>query len=103
MSANAREKFAAYIPGGDLATYAKELPAQFRKSFTGAMALLRNPDFQDLRMNYERAPRTFLIAYETQDEVTSGWLVKGADGVEYKPEDYLTAFARFVRENPAHI
>ena len=35
--------------------------------------------------------------------VTSEWLVKGADGSECKPEDYLTAFARFVRENPAHI
>ena len=103
MSAEAREMFAAYIPAGDLAKYAKELPAQLRKDFTGAMALLRDPAFQDLLMDYPRAPRTFLIAYETQDTVTSDWLVKGAGGREYKPEDYLTAFARFVRENPAHI
>jgi type I restriction enzyme R subunit len=103
MSAEAREMFAAYIPAGDLAKYAKELPAQLRRNFTGAMALLRNLAFQDLLMNYPRAPRTFLIAYETQDTVTSEWLVKGAGGREYKPEDYLTAFARFVRENPAHI
>lgn len=44
-----------------------------------------------------------MIAYDNQDVVTSEWLVKGADGRECKPEDYLTAFARFVRENPAHI
>ena len=25
------------------------------------------------------------------------------DGKEYKPEDYLAAFARFVNENPAHV
>jgi type I restriction enzyme R subunit len=103
MSAKAREMFAAHIPAGDMAKYAKGLPAELRKDFTGTMALLRNPAFQDLLMNYERAPRTFLIAYETQDTVTSEWLVKGADGRELKPEDYLTAFARFVRENPAHI
>ena len=54
-------------------------------------------------MNYQRAPRTFVIAYETKDTVSSEWLVRGADGRECKPEDYLTAFARFVRENPAHI
>ena len=103
MSGEAREMFAAYIPAGDMAKYAKELPGQLREDFTGAMALLRNPAFQDLLMNYPRAPRTFLIAYETRDTVTSEWLAKGADGREYKPEDYLSAFAGFVRENPAHI
>jgi type I restriction enzyme R subunit len=66
MSAEAREMFAAYIPAGDLAKYAKELPAQLRKNFTGAMTLLRDLAFQDLLMNYPRAPHTFLIAYETQ-------------------------------------
>ena len=103
MSAKAREMFAAYVPAGDMAKYARELLAELRRDFTGAMALLRDPAFQDLLMNYGRAPRTFLIAYETEDTVTSERLVKGAGGKEYKPEDYLTAFARFVRENPAHI
>ena len=103
MSGQAREMFAAYIPAGDLAEYAKELPGHLRKDFHGAMALLRNPAFQDLLMNCPRALRTFLIAYESQDMVTSEWLVKGADGKEYKPEDYLSAFARFVRENQVHI
>lgn len=103
MSARAREMFAAYIPNGDMANYAKGLPAALRKDFTGTMALLRGSAFQDLLMHYERAARTFLIAYETEDAVTSEWLVRGADGREYKPEDYLTAFARFVRDNPTHI
>lgn len=103
MSAKAREMFAAHIPEGDLAKYARELPAALRKDFTGTMDLLRDSAFQDLLMNYERAPRTFLIAYETEDTVTSEWLVRGADGREYKPEEYLSAFSRFVRENPAHV
>jgi type I restriction enzyme R subunit len=103
MSGKAREAFAAYVPAGDMAKYAKALPAELRRDFTGTMALLKDVGLQDILVNYERTPRTFLIAYETQDTVTSEWLVRGADGHEYKPEDYLAAFARFVRENPAHI
>lgn len=103
MSGTARELFAAYIPNGDMATFAAGLAATLRKDFTGTMSLLRKPDFQDLLVNYPRAPRTFIIGYEVQDEVSSAWLVRGLDGKEYKPEDYLAAFARFVKENPAHV
>ncbi len=103
MSGKAREMFAAYIPNGDMATYAAELPRRLRTDFTGMMSLLRNPNFQDLLINYERSERLFVKAYETEDTVTSAWLVRGADGKEYKPEDYLVAFARFVKENPAKV
>ena len=30
-------------------------------------------------------------------------MVRGLDGKEYKPEDYLIAFSRFVTENPAQV
>lgn len=103
MSGEARKLFAAYIPDGDIGTYAAELPARLRRDFTGAMALLRQPDFQKLLIEYPRTPRVFLEAYETVDTVSSEWRVRGADGKEYKPEDYLAAFADFVRDNPAHI
>jgi type I restriction enzyme R subunit len=103
MSGAARELFAAYIPNGDMASYAADLSFRLRKDFTGTMNILRKPDFQDLLINYPRAPRTFLVAYEAQDEVSSAWLVRGLDGKDYKPEDYLAAFARFVTENPAHV
>ncbi len=103
MSGKAREMFAAYIVNGDMATYAAELPAKLRRDFTGTMGLLRDPAFQDLLINYERAQRLFVKAYEAQDAVSSAWLVRGADGREYKPEDYLVAFARFVRDNPAKV
>lgn len=103
MSAGARDKFATYVASGDLAKYAKELATELRRDFTGTMTLLRDARFQDLLMNYERAPRTFIIAHEAEDTVTSEWRVRGADGKEYKPDDYLEAFSRFVRENPAHV
>ncbi len=103
MSGEARELFAAYIPAGDMARFAAELSNVLRNDFTGTMALLRKPVFQELLVKYPRAQRTFVVAYEVQDNVCSAWMVRDALGNESKPEDYLAAFARFVKENPAEI
>jgi type I restriction enzyme R subunit len=103
MSAKGREQFAAFIEAGDMAGYARNLPQNLKQDFSGGMKLLRNKEFQDLLVNYDRAQRTFIEAPGVVDEVSSAWLVRGADGKEYKPEDYLNAFARFVQENPEHI
>lgn len=103
MSGEAREAFAAYLPEGDLGKYATELPDNLRREFTTTMKLLRDEAFQKLLVNYPRAKRTFLVAYETEDTVNSEWMVRGLDGKEYKPEDYLIAFSRFVTENPAQV
>jgi type I restriction enzyme R subunit len=103
MSGDAREMFAAYIPAGDMSSFAKELPQRLQRDFTGTMAILRDPNFQNLLLHYPRPPRVFIRAYDAEDTVFSSWLVRGADGREYKPEDYLEAFSRFVQENPDHI
>jgi len=103
MSGDARDLFSAYIPEGDLNKWATDLPGMLRNNFTGIMALLRNSDFQNLLVNYPRAPRTFLVAYETEDVVTSSYLIRDVAGNEYHPEDYLTQFARFVVENADEI
>jgi len=66
------------------------------------MNLLRNKDFQDLLVNYERAKRTFLVGYEVEDDVSSEVMIRMGNDYQ-KPEDYLDSFARFVRENPEHI
>ena len=95
--------FAAHIPAGDVGKYASDLPRKLSHDFVDTMSLLRDKVFQDLLMNYPRKERRFIVAYETQDTVTSSWLVRGIDGKEYKPDDYLTAFAQFVRENPQQI
>src|SRR5262249_46134414 len=100
MSGEAREQFANFIPNGDVARLASELPGKIAGDFTATMQVLRNPAFQDLLVNYPRPRRTFVVAYPTEDTVSSSWLIRGADGKEYKPEDYLAAFARFVQENP---
>ena len=102
MSGAAREEFARYIPDGDVAKFAGELPEKIRKDFTATMNLLRDKGFQGLLVNYERAKRAFMVGYEVEDDVSSEVMIR--IGSDYqKPEDYLDSFARFVRENPEHI
>lgn len=103
MSADARDLFSARVPDGDLARYARGLRHALATDFTGTMKLLRDESFQKLLVSYPRPLRTFLVAPGAVDSVTSAWLVRDQAGNEYKPEDYLQAFARFVRDNPAQI
>ena len=99
MSAEARELFNNYgIPDGDIGNFAKDLPAIIKDEFIDTMKILRNKELQELLINYPRAKRQFWIGYEVQDEVTSEKLILGE-----KPEEYLTSFMRFVKENPEHI
>jgi type I restriction enzyme R subunit len=99
MSADAREEFSRWIENGDIAKFANELPKRLRSNFDETMNLLRNGDFQDLLVNYKRAKRTFLVGYEVEDHVTSDQLF----GKFEKPEDYLEAFTKFVREHQDRI
>ena len=95
MSADAREELARWIDNGDIEKFAKDLPECVRTRFDETMKLLRNKDFQQLLMDYPRAKRVFLVGYEAKDEVTSRKLF----GKWEKPEDYVEAFSKFVREN----
>lgn len=103
MSGEAREDFAAFIPSGDMARFADELPQRLKSNFTAAMELLRNPAFQNLLVNYKRPERTFLKGYDVEDQVQSVWMVRDAEGKEYKPADYLAAFANYIREHKSDI
>jgi type I restriction enzyme R subunit len=103
MSGEARDEFAGFIPNGDVAAYARNLYGSLKKEFTGNMALLRDQNFQRLLDEYKRKDRGFLIAIESQDQVSSEWLVRGLDGKEYKPADYLTAFSAFVQSHESDI
>ena len=103
MDGASRNRFRAYIEGGDLGKYAMSLSRLIREDFSGTMDLLRNTNFQDLLVNYTRPSRTFIVSYETEDTVTSHYLIHDGAGNEYKPEDYLTLFSRFVKENPEQI
>jgi type I restriction enzyme R subunit len=97
MSAEAREQFAKWIPGGDIGAFGGKLPALIKQDFTGTMALLRNPDFQALLQEYPRAARTFLVGYEVQDAVSSKKIEHY--GRFDTAESYLEAFSHFVNDN----
>ena len=103
MSGEAREEFAAFVPSGDLGHFATALPQALKQNFTSMMSLLRDSAFQELLVGYKRKERVFLVSHTTQDEVSSEWLVKGADGKEYRPDDYLVAFSEFVRTHENDI
>jgi type I restriction enzyme R subunit len=103
MSGEARDLFAHYVPLGDLSAFAASLPTELKENFAETMAVLRDEGLRDLLANYPRPIRSFLVAHESQDEVSSEWLVRGADGKEYKPDDYIQAFEEFVRDNPEHV
>ena len=104
MAGDARELFAAFgVIDGDLGQFARELPGKLQRDFAGIMKLLRDEAFQDLLTSYPRPMRVFLKADAYEDHVSSIWLVRDAAGMEYKPEDYLEAFARFVRDNPSQV
>ena len=104
MSAEARDLFAGYgIANGDMGRYARELPGRLKHDFTEAMRLLREPNFQELLITYPRRRDAFLIAIESEDVVSSEYFIRDGVGKEYKPQDYLLAFAEFVDKNKSQI
>ncbi len=104
MDGSARELFKAHgVPDGDVARYAAGLAAALRADFAGEMRLLRHESFQELLVSYPRRRAIFVRAEEHEDTVSSEYLIRDGLGREHKPEDYLAAFARFVREDPARI
>ncbi len=103
MHGDARKDFAVFLPEGDVATFAKNLYGTLKNNFTGTMALLRNADFQRLLLEYKRKSRVFIVSHTTEDQVSSEWMIRGLDGKEYKPEDYLVAFSEYVKSHEADV
>jgi type I restriction enzyme R subunit len=83
--------------------FAEELPAMLRNAFGSTMNILRDPDFQKLLVDYPRGKRVFIVAPGVSDEVSSEWLIKGGTGREYKPSEYLEAFADFIHEHQEEV
>jgi type I restriction enzyme, R subunit len=102
MSAKAREDFASFIPDGDMGKFADKLRANLISQFSETMSILRDPRYQNLLLNYDRAKIQFIVANEAQDTVSSEYMFTvGANHL--KPQDYLTAFSEFVHANKEKI
>jgi type I restriction enzyme R subunit len=102
VSAEGREQFAAFIPDVNIGSFAASLPERLEKDWDDIMRVLRNDAFLKLCENYPRAERIFIVA-PTEDVVSSEFLFRTTDGRDLKPEDYLVAFERFVKENPERV
>jgi type I restriction enzyme R subunit len=103
MTGDARELFARFIPDGDVGQFAEDLAGLLRGAFADTMRTLRNADFQKLLVDYPRGGRTFIVAPGVTDEVSSEWLIRSGTGQEYKPSEYLEAFASFVHEQQEQV
>ena len=103
ISGEGREMFRPFIPGGDIAAFARDLARALDEDWATTVAILRDAAFQTLLTEYPRARASFIVALEAEDEVRSGFLIHMADGRSVRPEDYLSEFERFVRQNPDHV
>jgi type I restriction enzyme R subunit len=103
MSGEAIEQFATYIPNGDIGKFADDLPMLISTKFIETIKTLRDEGFQDLLINYKRPKKSFVKAYEVQDEVHSAKLFKDRDSNYLKPEDYLSQFGKYVADNKEEI
>jgi type I restriction enzyme R subunit len=103
VSVEGCEQFAAFIPDISVGGFAESLPERLEKDWNGTMKILRNPEFLRLCDSYPRAERVFIVATGAEDTVSSEFLLRTSDGRDLKPEDYLIAFERFVKDNPEHI
>jgi type I restriction enzyme R subunit len=103
ISAEGREQFATLLREPDIADFAKSLPDRLREDWSGTMQFLRSSAFLEFVENYPRAKKVFLVAGGVEDFVVSEHLFRTADGRDVKPEDYLAAFERYVRDNPDQV
>lgn len=102
ITAEGRRIFERWIPDGDISHFATHLPDRLDDEWAATMNILRNADFQHWLEHYPRAKSAFLIT-DTEDVVTSGYVIRLSDGRTMRPDDYLQMFERFVRENPEDI
>lgn len=103
ISGDGREEFKPYIREGDISAFARDLPDAIDADWAGTMKILRDKEFQRLLTEYKRAQHVFIIAEGAEDFVTSGYVIRTADGKVVRPDDYLQQFEAFVRDNPEHI
>lgn len=96
----ATPKLAEFVPEGDLGSFASSLKERFKKNYGETLSILENEKFLSLLEDYPRKPRYFLIDEISRDEIiASEYLLHTLDGRNLKPEDYMAAFEKFVKQN----
>lgn len=102
ITEESRYEFNALLKS-DIAEFGQTLEDRLNRNWPGTMAIIQNEHFYDLCENYERPKAIFTVADGVEDQTASYDLFRRTDGTQLKPEDYILAFEKFVRENPEHI
>ena len=101
MSGEARELFAASSPTATCGRFAAGLAALCCTRLHRHDEAPARPRLPGSPRELPAAQRTFVVAHGAPDDVVSSeWLIRGRTGQEYKPADYLAAFAAFVQGQP---
>lgn len=103
VSAEGRDQFAVIVPNVSIGNFASSLPDRLAIDWNGVMKILRGKAFLDFCEDYPHAKTAFVVATGAEDDVDSEVLFRTIDGRDLKPEDYLIAFERFVKENPESV
>ena len=103
ISSKGRETLGTIIPDGDIGKFGSSLETNLENDFTGTMKILLDQQFQYNLEHYPRAKDDFVVALQQEDVVTSDYYPIVVSGKEYKPDDYLTMFKEFVKNEPDTI
>ena len=82
MPGEAREMLAAWVPDGDLARFARELPRALRQDYVATMKRLRDAEFQEMLLRLPRPDRSL-----HQGQRVPGHGVVGLDGARRRRPD----------------
>lgn len=103
ISGQGRGMFQQFTGTEDIAGWASDLPDALENNWGYTINILRNPAFIEFLDDYPRERDPFIIAESAVDDVKLELGFKTADGRTLKPNDYITEFEKFVRENPEHV
>jgi type I restriction enzyme R subunit len=103
ISFEGRKKFELFIGEQDISKFAKSLAQNLEDDFSNTVKILQNEQFQYEMENYPRIKNDFIVALEEEDTVTSTSFPIVVSGTEYKPDDYLQMFKKYIKKNPDNI
>jgi type I restriction enzyme R subunit len=92
-----RQQLEPFIKDGDIGRFARTLSERLESGWKETIDILRNEQFQRLLEKYPRSDVDFVVAPHIPDMVSSTRYPIVVHGHEYKPDDYLTLFAEFVK------
>ncbi len=103
ISADGKKKLEPFIPDGDIGIFGKDLQQNLLDNSSNTFKILQDDKFQYELEHYPKIKDDFTVALEQEDVVTSEHFPIVVSGTEYKPEDYLQMFKKFLKENPDSI